>query len=105
MTSLNKAIEVLNRVDEEADFLPDNAAYAHALEAAGLLMPDLPESENARPNVIHFWVKGRVMARASTKTITLWDRSVIDSDQARELAYALLAAADYAEKEKEIAKR
>ena len=45
MSNLNKAIAVLNAVDEEQDFLPDNAAYVHALQSKGLLAPDLIEQE------------------------------------------------------------
>lgn len=37
MSILKKAIAVLNAVDEEQDFLPDNAAYVHALQSKGLL--------------------------------------------------------------------
>ena len=37
MSILKKAIAVLNAVDEEQDFLPDNAAYVYALESKGLL--------------------------------------------------------------------
>ena len=45
MSILKKAIAVLNAVDEEQDFLPDNASYVHALQSKGLLAPDPLEQE------------------------------------------------------------
>ena len=45
MSILKKAIAVLNAVDEEQDFLPDNAAYVHALQSKGLLAPEPLEQE------------------------------------------------------------
>ena len=45
MTNIKKAIAVLNAVDEEQDFLPDNAAYVHALQSKGLLAPEPLEQE------------------------------------------------------------
>ena len=40
MSNFDRAIKVLNDVDEAIDHLADNEAYVTALEAAGLLMPD-----------------------------------------------------------------
>ena len=43
MSNFQRAIKALNDVDEAIDHLADNEAYVTALQAAGLLMPDLPE--------------------------------------------------------------
>ena len=40
MSSFDRAVKVLNDVDEAIDHLADNDAYVTALEAAGLLAPD-----------------------------------------------------------------
>ena len=41
MSNFDRAVKALNDVDEAIDHLADNEAYAAALEAAGLLMPDV----------------------------------------------------------------
>ena len=41
MSNFDRAVKALNDVDEAIDHLADNEAYATALEAAGLLMPDV----------------------------------------------------------------
>ena len=41
MSNFDRAVKALNDVDEAIDHLADNEAYVTALEAAGLLMPDL----------------------------------------------------------------
>ena len=41
MSNFDRAIKALNDVDEAIDHLADNEAYVAALEAAGLLMPDV----------------------------------------------------------------
>ena len=43
MSNFDRAVKALNDVDEAIDHLADNEAYVVALEAAGLLAPDLPE--------------------------------------------------------------
>ena len=43
MSNFDRAVKALNDVDEAIDHLADNEAYVTALEAAGLLAPDLPE--------------------------------------------------------------
>ena len=40
MSNFDRAVKVLNDVDEDIDHLADNEAYVTALEAAGLLAPD-----------------------------------------------------------------
>ena len=41
MSNFDRAVKVLNDVGEYIDYLEGNIAYVTALEAAGLLMPDL----------------------------------------------------------------
>ena len=41
MSNFARAVKALNDVDEAIDHLADNEAYVTALEAAGLLMPDM----------------------------------------------------------------
>src|SRR5699024_6712045 len=43
MSNFDRAVKALNDVDEAIDHLADNEAYVTALQAAGLLAPDLPE--------------------------------------------------------------
>ena len=41
MSNFDRAVKALDDVDEAIDHLADNEAYVTALEAAGLLMPDM----------------------------------------------------------------
>ena len=41
MSNFDLAVKALNDVDESIDHLADNEAYVTALQAAGLLMPDM----------------------------------------------------------------
>lgn len=41
MSNFDRAVKALNDVDEAIDHLADNDAYVTALEAAGLLAPDV----------------------------------------------------------------
>ena len=41
MSNFDRAVKALNDVDEAIDHLADNEAYVTALQAAGLLMPDV----------------------------------------------------------------
>ena len=41
MSNFDRAVKALNDVDEAIDHLADNEAYATALEAAGLIAPDV----------------------------------------------------------------
>ena len=41
MSNFDRAVKVLNDVGEYIDYLEGNIAYVTALEAAGLLMPDV----------------------------------------------------------------
>ena len=47
MSNFDRAVKALNDVDEAIGHLVDNEAYVTALEAAGLLAPDV-QAENAR---------------------------------------------------------
>lgn len=99
MTNVDKAIAVLNEVDEYQDHLPDNAAYAHALQGKGLLMPDLPEPEvEIRRYGDRLWSDIEVCEDAGGMKIRLLMRNfLMSTDKAREYAYKILAACDYAE--------
>ena len=48
MSNFDRAVKALNDVDEAIGHLADNEAYVTALEAAGLLMPDLPRPTRDR---------------------------------------------------------
>ena len=102
MNNFDRAVKALNDVDEAIDRLADNEAYVTALEAAGLLAPDLP-----RPTRDRLWQTSalelgiRTVHYAADQVVihTSGGRLHTHYKQARDLAMALLAAADYAEKE------
>ena len=103
MSVFNRAIKALDEVDEYIDHLADNEAYATALEAAGLLMPDLPEAND--PGIFVPDGKGWRMGDVSVWTapdspvmVQNVEPGHLSPASSRQLAYALLAAADYAEK-------
>src|SRR5699024_10100698 len=101
MSNFDRAVKALNDVDEAIDHLADNEAYVAALQAAGLLAPDLP-----RPTRDRLWQTsaselgiGTVhYAEDQVVVHTSGGRLHTHYKQARNLAMALLAAADYAEK-------
>ena len=102
MSNFDRAVKALNDVDEAIDHLADNEAYVTALEAAGLLAPDLP-----RPTRDRLWQTSalelgiRTVHYAADQIVVHTSRGRLHTHykQARDLAMALLAAADYAEKE------
>ena len=102
MSNFYRAIKALNDIDEAIDHLADNDAYVTALEAAGLLAPDLP-----RPTRDRLWQTSalelgiRTVHYAADQVVIHTPRGRLHTHykQGRELAMALLAAADYAEKE------
>ena len=104
MSNFDRAVKALNDVDEAIDHLADNEAYVTALEAAGLLMPDLP-----RPTRDRLWQTSalelgiRTVHYAADQVVIHTPRGRLHTHykQARNLAMALLAAADYAEKEQD----
>ena len=102
MSNFDRAVKALNDVDEAIGHLADNEAYVTALEAAGLLMPDLP-----RPTRDRLWQTSALelgigtVHYAADQVVAHTSRGRLHTHykQARDLAMALLAAADYAEKE------
>lgn len=96
MSNFDRAVKALNDVDEAIEHLEDNEAYVTALEAAGLLAPDLPDpGNNHSPSwgVVHFDKKKQVIKIGINGVMAR------TPETAREWAYGLLAAANYAEKE------
>ena len=101
MSNFDRAVKALNDVDEAIDHLADNDAYVAALEAAGLLAPDLPEPDVIRPGSrMKFWFDENIYAyEGSGKVRVIADDVFFTVDEAREHALSVLAACDYAEKE------
>src|SRR5690625_1130588 len=109
MSNFDRAVEALDAVDIYIDHLTDNDAndaYVTALEAAGLLAPDLPKAND--PGIFVPSGKGWRMGEISVWTapdspvmIQNVEPGDLSPTSTRELAYALLAAADYAEKEQD----
>lgn len=100
MSNFEKAVEVLREAYREPSMSPVHACdiMATALEAAGLLMPDLPEPGNdhsPRWGVVHLDKKKQVIKIGINGVMAR------TPETARKWAYGLLAAADYAEKKKE----
>ena len=107
MSNFDRAVKALNDVDEAIGHLADNEAYVTALEAEGLLMPDLPEPTPNKydPDADPYW-KVRIkqgdqmtVTSSSCDSICVAGLGTANVTGARTLALALLAAADYAEKE------
>ena len=101
MSNFDRAVKALNDVDEAIDHLADNEAYVTALEAAGLLAPDLPEP--CREGVFqvsspHLDVRS-VQAAGEQIILHGYKTRHTSIGEARRLALALLAACEYAEKE------
>ena len=107
MSNFDRAVKALNDVDEAIGHLADNEAYVTALEAEGLLMSDLPEPipNKYDPDADPYW-KVRIkqgdqmtVTSSSCGSICVAGLGTANVTGARTLALALLAAADYAEKE------
>ena len=102
MSNFDRAVKALNDVDEAIDHLADNEAYVTALEAAGLLMPDLPRPTRDRlwqTSALELGIRTVHYAADQVVVHTSGGRLHAHYKRARDLAMALLAAADYAEKE------
>ena len=102
MSNFDRAVKALNDVDEAIDHLADNEAYVTALEAAGLLMPDLPKPTRDRlwqTSALELGIRTVHYAADQVVIHTPRGRLHTHYKQARNLAMALLAAADCAEKE------
>ena len=104
MSNFDRAVKALNDVDEAIDHLADNTAYVTALEASGLLAPDLPEPTKDRlwqTSASELGISTVHYAEDQVVIHTSGGRLHTHYKQARDLAMALLAAADYAEKEQD----
>ena len=94
MSNIDKATEILTRLDEWIDLSPENAV--EALADAGLIAPDLPEPK-LYGELAEFGDEEVFAARGTRKVrIYIYDARMI-SEEARKLALMLLAAANYAE--------
>lgn len=110
MTNIDKAAEVIRTARAAAPYyrgMEDTSSpfIAEVLADNGLLMPELPEPDGEQPwTGRKIWrtvdgaitADGKVRLRADTD-----DPRKITPDAARKMAYALLAAADHAEKQAE----
>ena len=102
MSNFDRAVKALNDVDEAIDRLADNEAYVTALQAAGLLMPDLPEPDVMKLNGdVKYLVCYGVQVRQDTESddVKVYSKHLLAPAEARRFALALLAACEYAEKE------
>ena len=109
MSNFDRAVKALDDVDEAIDHLADNEAYVTALEAAGLLMTDLPAYAEADAGKAWWYAEtyGIGVDRLTENSpvrVTLWDSEpggvlYTDIESARDYALKILAACEYAEKE------
>ena len=103
MSIFDRAVKVLNDVGEYIDYLEGNIAYVTALQAAGLLMPDLPKPYRGDIFKVvspHLDVRS-VQAAGDQITLHGYKTRHASVGEARRLALALLAACEYAEKERD----
>ena len=102
MSNFDRAIKALNDVDEALDHLADNTAYVSTLKTAGLLAPDLPRPTRDRlwqTSALELGIRTVHYAADQVVVHTSGGRLHTHYKQARDLAMALLAACEYAEKE------
>ena len=101
MSNFARAVKALEEADEFHGAMVDNEAYVRALEAAGLLAPDLPES--CLPGIFKVaspYLDVRSVQAAEDQIVLQGSKMRHASiSEARRLALALLAACEYAEKE------
>ena len=111
MSNFDRAVEALNDVGEYIDYLEGNIAYVTALEAEGLLMPDLPEPYSCEEETAYWYEDtygigvGR-LTKNSPVRVMLWDSEpggvlYTNVESARDYALKTLAACEYAEKEQD----
>ena len=103
MSNFDRAVKTLNDVGEYIDYLEGNIAYVTALQAAGLLMPDLPKPYRGDIFKVvspHLDVRS-VQAAGDQITLHGYKTRHASVGEARRLALALLAACEYAEKEQD----
>ena len=101
MSNFDRAVKALDDVDEAIGHLADNEAYVTALEAAGLLMPDLPEPDGQDEHgwpifgeteyTTHFNMHPFKRIPYINCPLAEW----LSADMARGEAYRLLAAAEW----------
>ena len=104
MSNFGRAVKALNDVDEYIDHLADNTAYVTALEAAGLLAPDLPEPDVMKLNgdVKYFiFDAAQVRQDAENDYVQVYSKTYLTPTEARMFALTLLAACEHAEKEQD----
>ena len=102
MSNFDRAVKALNDVDEAIDHLADSEAYVTALQAAGLLAPDLPEPVSVCESGTADWFDSDVYTHeGSGKVRVIVEDPRYPVEGARELALSILAACEYAEKEKD----
>ena len=105
MSNFDRAVKALNDVGEYIDYLEGNIAYVTALQAAGLLMPDLPKPEVRHLEEVNTdvlaWKSDHIEVGVYKNRIAMDDPidSGMTPDESRRLALALLAACEYAEKD------
>ena len=107
MSNLHKAERVIAKHLGSSDpYSITSGQAAEALEAAGLLMPDLPkpedEWESEYPGVMHVRF-GRAVTTCtpSRKPAVYLNGMVYETQIARQIALDILAACEYAEKEQD----
>ena len=111
MSIFDRAVKALNDVGEYIDYLEGNIAYVTALQAAGLLMPDLPEPYSYEEETAYWYEDtygigvGR-LTKNSPVRVMLWDSEpggvlYTNVESARDYALKTLAACEYAEKEQD----
>ena len=102
MSNFDRAVKALNDVDEAIDHLADNEAYVTALEAAGLLMPDLPEPDVVKLNGdVKYFILDAAQVRqdAENDYVQVYSKTFLTPTEARRFALTLLAACEHAKKE------
>ena len=108
MSNIDKAADLIwDRVEPELGHYQSAETLAQDLADAGLLAPDLPEPEHDEDGIC-FWGAATFSITAGQKDrpgfVAVQDSEpggvlYMDPAYSRDLAYALLAAADHAEKE------
>lgn len=105
-TNIDRAAEIIEDLIDEPHMYPDGGmpdAAAQALADDRLLMPDLPEPTIWRSGKEPRWIAcdTEIEPAGYEQRVLVHDVDIswdIGADDARDLAYALLAAADYTER-------
>lgn len=106
MSNFNRAVNLLRYAELPGRTLHPRQveAIVTALQAAGLLAPDLPEPDAVKldGDIKYFAARGiQVRQNAESDHVQVYTKANLTTTEARSLALALLAAADYAEKEQD----